>query len=209
MSSANKKPQTQNNLLQFSKAITLLVNTQETFKKNVEILQDFVTSVTAELDTEIRNKHLESEALKLEFENNKRNLRIETEQELAEFKRAAILKFLNETDEVPIKVNEYKKLNEVIEELEKKLLTIEETTIAKEKEKTKSALSQALTNSSLKNAAEMAILRAKTDIQEKEIKTLESLIDNQKEEIASQRELTKQVAQATSQAQIQQHIGKQ
>ena len=93
--------------------------------------------------------------------------------------------------------------------MEKKLLTIEETTIAKEKEKTKSALSQALTNSWLKNAAEMAILRAKTDIQEKEIKTLESLIDNQKEEIASQRELTKQVAQATSQAQIQQHIGKQ
>ena len=61
-----------NSLLEFSKAITLLVNTQETFKKSVESLQDFVTSVTADLDTEIRNKHLEAESLKLELANSKK-----------------------------------------------------------------------------------------------------------------------------------------
>jgi hypothetical protein len=203
------KKSTQNYLLEFTKAITLLVNTQETFKRNVETLQDFVTSVTADLDTEIRNKHLESESLKVDFENMKRNVQIEIDQEIAESKRAAIIQFLSETDEVPIQAIEFKRLNEKIEELEKKLLTIEESTINKEKEKAKTALSAALTNNSLKNAADMAQLRAVSEQQEKEIKTLENLIRNQKEEIACQRELTKQVAQATSNGQIQQHIGKQ
>jgi hypothetical protein len=116
---------------------------------------------------------------------------------------------LQEGNEVPISATALKKLNDEIEELGKKLLIVEDNTRSVEKEKAKASLAAALTNNSLKNAADMAQLRAVTEQQEKEIKTLEGLIRNQKEEIASQRELTKQVAQATSQGQIQQHIGKQ
>ena len=61
----------------------------------------------------------------------------------------------------------------------------------------------------LENKANMADLVAQVKQKEAECKNLYQTIDTLKEEIREQRQLTKQVAEASSKSQISQVIGKQ
>jgi len=77
-----------------------------------------------------------------------------------------------------------------------------------ERANAKIALNSAVKNCQLEHKAETAQLKAVSEQQQKEIKSLETTIKNMQAEIAAQRQLTKEVAEAGKQGSIQQTFGK-
>jgi len=77
-----------------------------------------------------------------------------------------------------------------------------------ESKKYSAQLKSETTTIELTHKANNAATQAQVEQQKKEIQVLQSTIENLKSELKEQRELTKEVAQASSRAQITQTIGK-
>ena len=114
-----------------------------------------------------------------------------------------------------IKEDEYKELNENIQkslkdytELKKNFDKLCSQIKEEEKVKYQDKLNNELKTMDLTQKAINAQIVAQTEQQKKEIHVLENTIESLKSELKEQRELTKQVAQASSKSQITQTIGK-
>ena len=164
-----------------------------------------------------RTKKLESEFAdkKKALTNTYEDAQIDVKRKIAEDKakqcelyaKELKMKFVKEDehkalmDQVSKAVGDYNELKKTFDKQLDGLRT-------EESKKFTSMLKSETTTIELTHKANNAGLQAQVEQQKKEIQVLQQTIDSMKAEIREQRELTKEVAQASSKAQITQSIGK-
>jgi hypothetical protein len=196
-------------LADFSKAILLLSNKQEGFCKAVESLNQFVEEIRTDLRSDIQSQWIENENLKMAVETERKNLRIETEQQIKEFGYEAAKKILRERGEVPMCQEEVDTMKARIHTLETTMQDSVQKELNEEKTRSKVAIQVATTHANLKHTAETADIRARVEQQKMTIDNHLQTIENLQKDVAAQRQLTKEVAIAGRQGAISQTIGKQ
>jgi hypothetical protein len=163
------------------------------------------------------NKRLESEyedkARKLT--NDFKNSQIEIKQKLAEFKLKACEELAKENAMVVIKSDDLTTLQQNVTKTNGELDTLKrayDKDIEKVRQEEKAKYTTQLENEKkilqLNANVTNAEMKAQIDQQVKEIQVLKSQIENLKHELAEQRSLTKEVAQASAKAQITQSFAK-
>lgn len=195
--------------LEFAKALNGLTAKQDAFIKAVEAVNTFNAETLQRLDMEIDDKKQELEELSKQFERLKKDGQIETDQLLAEHKYNGALQILSELDEVPIKSSELTQLRAELEKLRSGHEAELEAALKAERTSSQKALQMAIRSKDLEHKAEIAELSAGNKQLTNEITSLHNAISNLKEEIAAQRDLTREVAQASAKSQISQSFGKQ
>jgi len=195
--------------LAFAKALNGLTAKQDAFIKAVEAVNEFKADTLTRLDMEIDDKKQELEELSKRFERLQKDGQIETDQLLAEHKYNGAVQILNDVQEVPIKSSELTQLRTELEKLRNGQATELEEALKSERTSAKRGLEMAIRNKELEHKAHVAELTAGNKQLTNEISSLHQAIANLKEEIAAQRELTREVAQASAKSQISQQFGKQ
>ena len=192
MSRANVKSER----LQLASAISTISAKQDAFMKAVDALESFKSHCLTNLDLEIIAKKQELENLTREFERERKDKEIETTQYLAEFRYKGALDIFSKIGEVAIE-------REVLVGLRKDVLRLKqerdgEISAARQKEKEHGErdMKAIMSNTELKHKAEVAEMTASVVQQKKEIATLQKTIENLQHELAEQRKLTKDVAEA-------------
>ncbi|ARF08266.1 hypothetical protein Catovirus_1_316 [Catovirus CTV1] len=163
------------------------------------------------------NKKLESEYQDKTrtLQNDFKNTQIELKQKMTEHKLKACEEIAKEQNMTVIKNEDHKtllsnvqKANHDLEDLKKSFNDQCNSIRNEEKTKYQLQLKQEVTTLELNHKANIAELKAQVEQQKKEIDVLQKTIENLKHEIAEQRTLTKEVAQASSKSQINQRFGK-
>lgn len=198
----------ENPKLMLSKAINALSAKQEAFVKAVEMMNELKKEEILKYDLEIEAKQDELDRLDEEFKHKLKSKQIETDHLISEYQYDGALKILKDRDEVPIGAEEYRRIKEELNHLKTDIDKRVGDAVSIEKAESKRAIQSAISNAQLTHKAETAVLSATVDQQRKEIETLQRANDKLNDEIAAQRELTKQVANAARAAPITQQIGK-
>jgi hypothetical protein len=183
--------------VELAKAINTLVTKQEMFTKAYDSLQNFSQDTLKSLDMEIEVKNTELKELELTSETTKKNLQIETDQYIAEYKYEAAKKILLSREEIAINREDYETLkgqtDSMKERHDRELSELRQSLSGRHKKE----LERELTTRDLMHAASQAGVNARVEQQTKEIENLNNTILNLKEEIAAQRKLTAQVAESS------------
>lgn len=170
-----------------------------------------------ESDNVERTKKLESEFVdkKKALTNTYEDSQIDIKRKIAEDKSKQCELYAKELKMKYIKEDEHKSLMDQVHkavqdynELKKSFDKQCDQVRLEESKKYNAQLKSETTTLELTHKANNAALQAQVEQQKKEITVLQQTIDSLKAEIREQRELTKEVAQASSKAQITQTIGK-
>lgn len=180
-----------------AKAINTLTTRMDGFTKAVEKLSDFQRESLQEFDVQLTDKRTALEELDHQLEQNKNHHRIAVEQYLSECKYKGALKYLNEVNEVAINSNELEELRARVKELSEDQSERLKEAIAHQKTKSERGCKVQMNNLELKHKAEVAKMEAENEQYQREINNLLQSITNLKSEIAEQRKLTQQVAEAS------------
>lgn len=186
--------------------------------KTKKLESDFADK-NKKLDSELtdKTKKLESEFVdkKKTLSNSYEDSVYETKRKIAEDKTKQCELMAKELKMKFVKEEDYKILQDQVtkavqdfNELKKTFDKQCDTIRTEESKKYATMLKTELNTSDLTHKANNAQLQAQVEQQKKEIQVLEQTILSLKAEIKEQRELTKEVAQASSRAQITQTIGK-
>ena len=207
MSRKNQKIQ-DSDTLAFAKSINKLIQKQEDFQKMIDELNTFKVETLTNIQLEFDSKRKELDALNKEYDTLKKDLQIKADQEFKEYGYVKAVEILEENDEIAVNEVEYNELQTSIETIKEEME--EETTkqIKDEKINASKELAMVKKTMQLEHKAEIAMLSATVDQLTKERQTFESTIDSLKSEIAAQRDLTRQVAEASKQGAISQQFGK-
>lgn len=200
--SSTKPTNKKSERLLLATAITSLTTKQEAFIKAVETMKQLEADTLTNLDLEINTKKLELENLEKDFKRKQKDGQIETDQFLNEYSYEAACKILKEHNEEPINSEKLKTLHNDLDKYKTGHEEELEKLKNKEREKAQKSLKAALTNNELKHKAEVAEMAASVNQQKKEIQSLENTIKNLQNELSQQRQLTKDVAEASRPAPI-------
>jgi len=220
---SSKKPSTlvkfstnDSDRLQLAQAINNITLSGDTFVRAIETLSSFSQERLSELDMQIESKKREYEQLHSQLENNFKNNQIETQQRLNEFKVKACEEIVKDFNMQVIKNDDFYRLKNELSSVQKELNDVNKMfderltkDVEREKQLYITKLQQETTTLTLNHKAQMAEITAQCAQQKKEIDMLNKTIENLKHEVAEQRNLTKEVAIASSKAQITQQIGRQ
>lgn len=175
-------------------------------------------------EKELEEKYLNKEKELLEQYTNKKNeikhelknIKINTEQELKEFQLSACEEIINKNNYVLISSDDHDKQQSELDNLKKQLEDYKQTFDEKVEKKIESELlilqekfKQDILTKGLNHKAEIAELIAQNKQQLKEIEFLNKQIENLTNEVSEQRNLTKEIAKASSKAQIMQSFNKE
>ena len=207
-SAKSKVTKIESDTLVFAKAINKLTQKQDEFKKIVEEMKELKAETLMNIQLELKTKREELDSLKKEFETKKKDLEIKVELECKEYGYKKALEILEEHGEIAVNGEEYNELKASVENVKDELHKEMVKKVEICKAEAKKTLTQAMTNKELEHKAEIAMLTATVEQLKKERNTYESTISSLKSEIAAQRELTKQVAEASKQGAISQTFGK-
>lgn len=194
--------------LAFAKAINNLTETQEEFKKALEILDSLKADTLRDIQLELKAKRDELDRLDKEFQIKKKDLEIQVEQELKEFGYEKALELIGENNEVAVEEDEYNSLVESVDTLKEELQAELTKKVQEAQAEGKKALNAAISTNNLVHKAEVATLTAQVEQLTKERKMYETTISNLQADITAQRELTRQVAEASKSGAISQSFGK-
>jgi hypothetical protein len=191
-----------------AKAINLFCTKIDALDKAYESIKAVTKETLTEFDLEIEAKKMEIDRLEEQDSHDRKRRKTEADLELAEYRYDAAINILDERGEVAIP-------DQVLKEMKDRLAHITEErdaelqkAIAAEKGAAQAALKAAVNNATLTHKAETAILNATNETQKTEIQNLRKTIDNLQNEIAEQRKLTAQIAEAGRAAPISQQFGK-
>jgi len=191
--------------LELTKAINNLSKCQTSFAEAVKTIEALNEETLTQLDLAINDKKNELDKLTGYFDIEKKNLQIALDQEIKQYGYDKAVEIVGAQDQTVID-------NEILEQLqassEANTDAIKEA-VKEESDKGKIALASLKKHMELESKATMADLNAQVKQKEAECKNLYETINTLKEEIREQRQLTKQVAEASSKSQISQVIGKQ
>lgn len=182
--------------LELAKAISNVSSKAETFVNAIEHFKTFTKDVLVKLDLDIEAKRLELDDLKKEIENNIKNGKIDIDVALREYKREGAIAMLKEMKETVISDKELGALQKELNELRANFDSMAANLKKEEAEKTEKTISQALKNMELQHKAANATVIALSEQREREISNLKSAIQDLRNEISAQRELTRSVAEA-------------
>lgn len=199
---------------EYNQNIEHLENEYNRMKKNLE---ESYEELTKKLDIKYKdlNRNIENEynEKNKELQNNFKNTQIEVKQKLSEFKIKACEEVAKEFNMLVIRNEEYGVLKDNVSKANRELSSLQQTfndqcNSIRNEEKTKynDAIKIQTTTNDLNNKAILAELKAQVEQQKKEISVLNNTIDSLKHELAEQRSLTKEVAQAGAKAQITQNL---
>ncbi len=163
-----------------------------------------------------------SKKLETEFVDKKKSLtntyedsQLDIKRKIAEDKSKQCELFAKELKMKFVKEDDYKSLSEQVQKAQADYLELKKSfdkqcdaIRTEELKKYNTQLKNETTTIELTHKANNAVIQAQVEQQKKEIQVLHQTIDNLKSELKEQRELTKEVAQASSRAQINQTIGK-
>ena len=199
---------TDNPRLEMAKAVNLFCSKIDALEKAYECIKGVTKETLTEFDLEIEAKKQEMDRLEEQDVYDRKRRKTEADLDLAEYRYEAAIKILDDRGEVAIPA---KVLKEMQERLSKTTADSEaemSKAIATEKALARAALENAVSRANLTNKADTAVLEATNATQLKEIETLKSNVKNLQNEIAEQRKLTAQIAEAGRPAPISQQFGK-
>lgn len=194
--------------LQLATAITNLSAKQEAFIKSIEALENFKSENLRDLDTELSTKRDELDNIEKEYKHKQKDMEIEADQYINEYKYKGAKKILDEYNEEPINCNSLEEMREEIKTLKEDRQQEIDDVIAKEQDKCDKQLKAILSNTDLKHKAESAGLAAEVNQQKREIEMMKETIESLKDEVREQRKLTKEVAEAGRQGAVTVNSGK-
>lgn len=193
---------------ELTKQIESLVSKQDAFTKAVQGLENFKKECITDLDTDIELKKKELEELAKKYENDVIDGKTRTDQTLKKYEYEEAVKILEKHGEVPSFKEDIENYKNTIVQLKIEHEAGIKKVIDEEKKNSDSALKAVINNSTLKNAADNAELKARANQLENQVVMLNGTITNLQNELKCQRELTKDVAMAGKQGAIQQTFGK-
>ena len=205
---ATKSSKSESDTLAFAKAINKLVQKQEDFTTAIEDLKNLNAENMTSIQLELKSKREELNNLTKEFDVKKKDLQIKVDQEFNEYSYEKAKEIIGERGEIPVDEEEYTELESAVEQSKEEMEEEMQEKISEEQQKAKQALAQALKNKDLEHKAHIANLQAEVEQLKKERKIFESTIKNLREDIEAQRQLTKQVAEASKSGAISQTFGK-
>lgn len=151
-----------------------------------------------------------------DLQNDYKNKQIEVTQKLKEFKLKGCQDVAKEFDMTLVKTEDYKNLYDIIaktqkelEDLKKKFDSNCNTIRMEEKTKYDTELKRQKLEQELTYKTNTAEMKAQLDQQKREVDMLNKTIESLKGEISEQRQLTIEIAQAGSKAQITQNFKKE
>ena len=151
-----------------------------------------------------------------ELQNDYKNKQIEVTQKLKEFKLKGCQDVAKEFDMTLLKTEDYKNLHDIIaktqkelEDLKKKFDSSCNAIRVEEKTKYDAELKRQKLEQELTYKTNTAEMKAQYDQQKREVDMLNKTIESLKGEISEQRQLTIEIAQAGSKAQITQNFKKE
>lgn len=189
--------------LELQKTIHKFATVQEEFVKVANNLSQFSSESLFALDAEIVSRKRNLQDLDEETNARKKRRMIDVDNDILKYKRDACVKYLEEHGEVAINRKELEDLRTVKQRAEEDA----EKRVAREKEKSKRAVSEAIKSNNMEHKAHVAELTATVKQQQKEIASLQNMNDTLKDEVEKQRMLTRSVAEAARAAPISQTIG--
>ena len=181
--------------------------TREFSEKNIDLQKEY-----DEKTKQLKLNHSESVRT---LHNELKNTQIETEQKLRQFKLKACddiakelsMKILKQ-DEYTLQVETIARVNRELEELKKKFESNCNVIRQEEKTKFETEIKRQYASQEQIYKTSTAEIKAQHTQQLKQIETLNETIQTLKHEIAEQRLLTKEIAQASAKSQISQSFGK-
>lgn len=211
------------------KQLRLVCKSNEDFMKCFNTLQEFSETSIHEIDYDIRKKSIESQDKYIEIQKEhtekiynlekkyeKQNYDLEVQytakkyelrKEFENYEYETAVQIIDSRDEINITKSEYEKLKDDLEDF-KNNQDEREDSLRKELETNyHKEINYRLKTKELEFTATNATMKATIDQQQKEIQTLTSTIETLKDEISQQRELTRNVAEASQNA-ITQNYGK-
>lgn len=207
MSKRAVKRNTDSDTLAFAKAITKLTQKQQDFIHAVEDVKTLKAETFTNMQLELIAKRSELTNLKKEYDVLKKDLQIKLDQEIKEYAYDKAVDILTEAGDIAVNEEEFKELEERITTIEKEMEEKMVAELSSQKKASRQGLEIAIRTKNLEHKAEIAMLTARVEHMTKERETFESTVSSMKEEIAAQRELTKQVAQASKNSAINQTFG--
>jgi len=213
-----------NSFTTFKETITQLDIQIETKKKQykeiMEKLDKDYNEKTGQLQREYTDLQKQSQTAyneKLRLNQNElKNNQIEVSQKLKEYKLKACEDMVKEFNMMILKIEEHRnmteninKINRDLEDIKKKFDSNCNLIRTEEKNKYELELKRQKETQELTHKTNCAEMKAQLDQQKREIDMLNKTIETLKLEIAEQRNLTKEIANASSKAQINQRFGKE
>ena len=201
--------------LEYNDKTTLLESDYKT--KQLQIETDFKNK-QLQLDTDQKNKLLQLDTdlknKKTQVETDLKNKEIQSKLAFDAYKQKACEDAATELGKMLVKKEDYERIQNDADEAKNDMQELKDSFdenlksgIAREKAILVNQQKQEISILDLTHKAHTARLEAQCEQQKKEIEILNSTISNLKQEIAAQRDLTREVAQAGSKAQITQKIG--
>lgn len=184
--------------LQLARAINNITKSREAFNSAVEAFNSLEQEHLKDLDLRIEEKHQELKDAEEDLVQKRKRGEIDCDNDLAEHRRNAAIRFLSATGEEPIETTVLSSLRSELSELKSNFDTSLEKAREDERNLAKTHLTSALKSQELMNKAEVATLQARLEQKDREIEVLNETISNLRQEVSEQRQLTKDVAASAS-----------
>lgn len=193
---------------QLIKVVEGLTTKREAFVKAIETYEQCTKDMVWNLDKDIELKQEELDRLTKNYQNQLTDGKIKLEHDIKMHEYETVLQILKEKKQIPCSETEIQDLTKQIAELKESSVSELKKAVAIEKHHWENKLASELEKSTLKHQAESAKLTAEVGQRTSEILVLQNAVKNLQSELASQRELTLGVANASKHAPISQSFGK-
>lgn len=189
-----------------SASIDRLSKNYETFMNNsstyADSLKGLIDDYLSDLMNKINMRKEELAYLDEEFNNKKRTSEINLDLDMKKYGRDKALQILKENGEIAVSEIDYKRLNNDYQELLSKQKEEIKNAVDNEHQRNTKHVAVLKQTLELKNKAEVATVQAKLEAQVTQIEILNETIKQMKDDLNEQRKLTKDVANASSKAQM-------
>ncbi len=143
-----------------------------------------------------------------EMNQTKKRKRIDCDNDMAEYKRQSALQILQETKEIPILESKFTEMVTELDAMEQRHKGEVAKTVGKITSEAKKELDSQLRAKDLEHKSNTAMITAEVNQLKEQEKNYQKCIAMLEKQLDDQRQLTKEVAQASAKGAIQQTIGK-
>lgn len=189
---------TNNVSLALTKALNGVRKAEDGFEKSVSKLSELLTETFSDFETRLEAKQKELSQLKLHYEQEEKNKKIEVDQNVRAYSYEAAKEILTERNEVAVREEDYKQLRDDYAELRSTKEQEIRDSVTAERKRNERHIEALKRTFELQKQAEVAQVQARLETQIQHIEVLKDTINNLKNDLEKQRELTKDVAQAAS-----------
>lgn len=204
---AAPRSSTQSDRVVLAKAVADFTKAQQGFTAAVAAFENITATSIEEIDMQIDEKRKQLDEVAEEQEQAKKRARIDTANAIAEDNMAAATQILEQRNMTAIANSELEQLRAENAQLRAATDAAVEKAVDDANKSHRAALQSAVKNAELQHTANTAELNAQVGQQSREIAMLKEMVQNLKSEIADQRQLTKDVAEANSSGAITQSFG--